>query len=76
MTRKKNGLGVGGDQRGRLLVNELTWIKFKKHKNLNFVLPYFNNCLFKKYFYMLDILIHQFVHREFFDNTLPIQLNF
>ena len=29
-----------------------------------------------KYAYALDILIHQFVHVEFFDCTLPILLNF
>ena len=29
-----------------------------------------------KYAYMLDILIHQFVHVKFFDGTLSIPLNF
>ena len=29
-----------------------------------------------KYAYTLDVLIHQFVHIEFSDGTLPIFLNF
>ena len=32
--------------------------------------------LFLKYAYMLDVLIHQFVHLEFSVDTLPIHLNF
>ena len=32
--------------------------------------------LFLKYAYMLDILIHQFVHIEFVVNYFPILLNF
>ena len=32
--------------------------------------------LILKYAYMLDILIHQFDHIEFFDGTLPIFQNF
>ena len=32
--------------------------------------------MFLKYAYMLAILIHQFVHVEFSDGTLPIHLKF
>ena len=32
--------------------------------------------LFLKYAYMLAILIHEFGHKEFYDDTLPIFQNF
>ena len=32
--------------------------------------------LFLEYVYTLDVLIHQFIHMEFSDATLPILLNF
>ena len=32
--------------------------------------------LILKYAYMLDVLIYQFDHTEFFDSTLPIFQNF
>ena len=56
------------DQRDGLQVN---W----KNTKFRISLPLLSQ-LFLKYAYMLDALIYQFDHMEFFDGTLPIFLNF
>ena len=50
-------------------------MKFKKNTKIRFSLSVLSQLLLK-YANMLDVLIHQFVHMEFSDATLPIIQNF
>ena len=59
---------IRGDQRGGSQVN---W----KNTKIWISLPLLSQ-LFLKYAYTLDVLIHQYVHTKFSDDTLPILLNF
>ena len=65
---------VRGDQRGGLHVILWTWIKITKNTKMRTSLTVLSQ-LFLKYAYVLDVMIHQFVHMEFFDGTLPILLH-
>ena len=49
--------------------------KLKKTQKMGISLHVLSQ-LVLKYGYTLDVLIHQFVHMEFSDSTLPIVLNF
>ena len=57
-----------GDQRGGAQVN---W----KNRKMRISLPLLSQ-LFLKYAYTVDVLIHQFTHIEFSNETLWILLNF